>query len=119
MSKRLRSEIAQYGCAILSVALAIGARRLLDPVLGEKFPFTIVFFAVLVTAWYGGLRPALAALVLGALGEDFFLLSPRGSLRLTSLEEQLGLGSHCWPALCTPLGSAQNPMPRLFSITPS
>lgn len=92
MSKRLRSEIAQYGCAILSVALAIGARRLLDPVLGEKFPFTIVFFAVLVTAWYGGLRPALAALVLGALGEDFFLLSPRGSLRLTSLEEQLGLG---------------------------
>jgi hypothetical protein len=92
MSKSLRSEIAQYGCAVLSVALAIGARRLLDPVLGEKFPFSIVFFAVLITAWYGGFRPALAAVILGALALDFFLFAPRGQFALIGLEEQVGMG---------------------------
>jgi two-component system cell cycle sensor histidine kinase/response regulator CckA len=91
MSKRYRSFILRYGCAAVSVAAAIGARLLLDPVVGQQFPFATVFFAVLTTAWYGGLRPALVAVLLGALGSDFFLMPPRGSFELATREEYVGL----------------------------
>jgi two-component system, cell cycle sensor histidine kinase and response regulator CckA len=91
MSGSLRSTVLRYGCAFASVSLAIGARLLLDPVLGEQFPFATVLFAVLVTAWYGGFRPALVAVVLGALASDFFLLAPRGSIQLAGSIEQVGL----------------------------
>ena len=34
---------------------------LLGPVLGNEFPFATLFFAVLLTAWYGGRQAALTA----------------------------------------------------------
>src|SRR5580658_5919428 len=91
MFHRFGPLAARYCCAFASVSLAIGARLLLDPMLGLQFPFATVFFAVLVTAWYGGCRPALVAVVLGALASDFFLLPPRGHFQLASLDEQVGL----------------------------
>ena len=73
------------------MASAIGARLLLDPRAWHPIPFPTVFFAVLATAWYGGVRPALVAVILGAFGSDFFLMSPRGSFPLPSLDQQVGL----------------------------
>ena len=61
------SFLKRYGCAIVSIVLATWLRLLLDPALGEQFPFATLFFAVLLTAWYGGLLPALAAVVRGGL----------------------------------------------------
>jgi diguanylate cyclase (GGDEF)-like protein len=75
----LRSFILQYGCAVVSVALATGIRLLLSPLLGDRSPFLIVLFAVLITAWYAGVRPALVATVLGLLLADYFLIPSRGS----------------------------------------
>src|ERR1700690_3576405 len=90
-SQRSGSFLSPYGCALLSIAVAIGARLLLDPVLGTQFPYATVFLAVLITAWFGGFRPALAAVALGALGSDFFLIPPRHNFELIGPDQQVGM----------------------------
>lgn len=81
----------RYGCAVASVAVAIAARLLIDPVLGSHFPFATVFLAVLGTAWYGGFRPGLLAVLLGGVALDFFYLPPRGSIGLPSEALQISM----------------------------
>jgi PAS domain S-box-containing protein len=82
-----RSFLLRYGCAVVSIALATWARLLLDPVLGDRSPYPTLLFAVLLTAWHGGLRPALVAAVLGYLSADYFLVPPRGSFGLHGAEQ--------------------------------
>jgi K+-sensing histidine kinase KdpD len=65
---------------VVTVALATWLRLLLDPVLNDQVPFPTFFLAMLLTAWYGGMWPALLAVILGALCADYFLMPPRGSL---------------------------------------
>jgi PAS domain S-box-containing protein len=86
-----RHPALQYGFACVSVFLLIGARLLLDPVLGDQYPFATIFLAVIATAWYGGLRPALVSVVVGALALSFFLLPPREDFHLGSAAEQTGM----------------------------
>jgi PAS domain S-box-containing protein len=74
-----RAFLLRYGFAVGSIALATWVRVLLDPVLGDQSPFPTLLFAVLLTAWYGGVGPALVAALLGLLSADYFLLLPRGS----------------------------------------
>ncbi len=52
--------------------------------------------------WYGGFRPALAAVILGGLAADYFLLPPRGSFSLASVNERVGMVLY----LCTGVGIA-------------
>jgi PAS domain S-box-containing protein len=81
----------RYGCAAVCVALAIGVRLLLNPLLRDAFPFATVFFAILVTAWVGGFGPAVTAVILGGLGADYFLIPPRGSLIPAGMLEWAGM----------------------------
>ena len=89
---RKRFLALRYGCAVVSVALALGLQLMIKPVLGQQIPFAILFLALAVTAWYGGLRPALLALLLGALGSDFFLLGSSWKLEFKTAHEQIGMG---------------------------
>ncbi len=85
-----KSLISCVVCAVLSVSVAVGLRHLLGPVLGTQFPFATIFLAILFTAWYGGLRPAILAVVLGGIGSRIFL-SPVPWPLLPSAEMQVGL----------------------------
>jgi PAS domain S-box-containing protein len=76
-----------YGFAVGSIALATWVRVLLDPVLGNRAPYSILLFAILLTASFGGVWPALLAVLLGSLSADYFIVEPRRSLGLTSAEE--------------------------------
>ena len=67
---------------------------MLDPVLGIRSPSPFILFAVLATAWYGGVGPSLTALALGALGADYFLLTPRGTFDLAD-EDMVVLVLYC------------------------
>lgn len=60
------TRLNDFGVAIGSIALAILVRLPLQPALGDRAPFAFLFVAVLVTAWRGGLGPALLATALGA-----------------------------------------------------
>ena len=66
-------------------------RLLLDPLLGTRFPFATLFFAVMVAAWYGGFRPALFAALLGGVGSAWFLLPPRHTWALSDSENLAGI----------------------------
>lgn len=72
-----RSLMLRYGCAVACIALGTWVRLLLDPVVGDRDVFPTLLFAILVTAWYGGVAPALVALVLAVFSADWFLIPPR------------------------------------------
>src|ERR1700721_1702763 len=84
------SRMLRYGGALVSVALATWVRLLLDPVFGNQLRYPILLFAVLVTAWYGGVWPALLAVVIGGAA-DYFLGRPRGSFGLAGAETSIEL----------------------------
>lgn len=56
-----RPVLLTYGCALLSVALVIVFRSLLQPVLADQAPLLLFTLAVMTSAWYGGLGPGLLA----------------------------------------------------------
>jgi K+-sensing histidine kinase KdpD len=66
-----------YAVSVLTVALATALRWSIDVPLGQHHPFTIYFAAVAISAWYGGFKPAMLALVLSYLAGDWFFLDPR------------------------------------------
>jgi PAS domain-containing protein len=88
--KGFRPTWMRYGVALLAMALAIVLRLLLNPLLGDHFPFVTLLFAVLVAAWYGGFGPALAATLTGAVASSVFLLPPRAEAVLEGFENQAG-----------------------------
>lgn len=91
MPNNAASFLLRYSCAAVSIALATWVRRLLDPALGLQFPYATIYFAVLVTAWYGGFRPALVSVILGALSSIYFLLPSRGSFAVEGWYQQVGM----------------------------
>jgi PAS domain S-box-containing protein len=73
--------LLRYGSAIVVVALATLARLSLDSWLGQEvLPFSFLYLAVAVAAWWVGFRPALLALVLGLVVGVWTLVPPRHSL---------------------------------------
>ena len=69
----------RYGVAALAVGVALLVKVLLDPLTVQDTPFLLVFGAIMVSAWYGGLGPGLLATAASVLITDFFFLYPRGS----------------------------------------
>ncbi|MDP8952470.1 MAG: PAS domain S-box protein, partial [Actinomycetota bacterium] len=86
-----RSSLPGYGIAVLAVGLALALKLLLDPFLGEASPFLLFFAAVIIGAWFGGLRPGLLATALAALAGDFFFLPPTYSFLIYDFGEGLRL----------------------------
>ena len=75
-----RSSLLRYGVAALAVALALLLKLLLEPVIVQETPFCFLSScaAIMVSAWYGGLGPGLAATVVAGLITDYFFLPPVG-----------------------------------------
>jgi len=70
---RLRDNNWGYAVAFVAVAVAALARQyILGNFIGQRFPFVLFLFAVVLTAWIGGLKPGLSAVALGAVAGYFF-----------------------------------------------
>jgi len=88
----LQNAARTYALPIASIALATWIRLLLDPLVGKNgSPYPILLFAILLTACYGGTRPALFAALLGWITADYFLVYPRGSLGFHSADQWIDL----------------------------
>ena len=71
------SHLLRYGIAVLIVTLALVSMLMLDPWLSMSETFFLLFFsAVMVSAWYGGLKSGLLATFLSALLSNYFFLPP-------------------------------------------
>jgi signal transduction histidine kinase len=74
--------IARYGFAVLSVLTALLVTQLLWRWV-EPHPTSLFLAAVTVSAWYGGVRPSLLAIILAALAVDYFFIAPVYQLELS------------------------------------
>ncbi|MBD0333965.1 MAG: PAS domain S-box protein [Cyanobacteria bacterium Co-bin13] len=100
-------RLLRYGVAALSVALGLGTNLILSPYLSQT-PTPPFFAAVMVSAWYGGLGPGLAAIVLSTLAINFFFIEPIYSLNIPDLGTLLQLGVFVMAAiLINSLNAAQ------------
>ena len=80
------SLLLRYGVAVLAVGMAFGLKLLLDPLIVQDVPFLLVFGAIMVSAWFGGLGPGLLATTAAGLTTDYFFLDPKGTISGFSLE---------------------------------
>ena len=85
-SMKHTSPLLRYGVAVLAVGMAFLVKLLLDPLIVQETPFLLVFGAIMISAWYGGLGPGLLATFAAGLATDYFFLPPTGSLSGFSLE---------------------------------
>jgi PAS domain S-box-containing protein len=96
--------MSQYLWAAVTAAVAVWARLLLDPLLGDRMPFVTLFLAVLATAWFFGRGSALFALLIGTFGAAYFILEPRGTFAVAGTRHQFGLALFlCISLLCIAL----------------
>ena len=87
----VRSSITGYVWSLAAVAAMVGARLLLDPLLGDELPFITLYLAVAFATRYGGRGPGLLAVAAGAAASAYFLLAPRGTFSVRPPEHQVGL----------------------------
>ncbi len=76
LPKRSVRDVLLASGAILFAGIA---RLLLDPFLGDHFPYLTFFIAVAVSALYGGLWPSVMAVALSAIAANWFFMPPRYS----------------------------------------
>jgi PAS domain S-box-containing protein len=92
MQERTVWNLKRYGVAVLSTALATIARIWLHPLLYTRAAFITYFLGLIVTAWYGGLGPALVVVGLGAILSAYLFLAPYNSPRISDPGDQLSIG---------------------------
>ena len=66
----------RYGMAVASSMLALLLELALDPFTTPASSLPLSLTAIVISAWYGGLGPALLATLLSSLGLVYFLLPP-------------------------------------------
>jgi two-component system NarL family sensor kinase len=84
----------RYGAALVAAVAALILRKLLAPVLGEQDPYHTAWVAVVFSAWYCGIGPAIFVVLLDLIGIWYWLLPPAGSFSLynarTAISGMLG-----------------------------
>jgi len=73
------------------VGLALLVRWMLDPVLGGELPLALMFGAVALAAWYGGIGPGIVAAAVGYMAADYLFFPPRGHIGVEDATEAIGL----------------------------
>lgn len=82
--------INSHAIAVLSVFAATVLTQLLHPLLAPV-SFTLFYAAVAITAWFGGARPGLVAMLLSILSISYFFLPPINSFVIADSRNQLQL----------------------------
>ncbi|KAK0351421.1 hypothetical protein LTR94_025013, partial [Friedmanniomyces endolithicus] len=79
LSDRLRAEpLLGYGLAVMAWAAAFAVRHLLGPWFPPGFPYLTFFPAVVIVAYFAGLRPALATALVSGLTAWWFWIGEPG-----------------------------------------
>lgn len=79
----LVSATHRYELAVVSVSIALGLALLLQRLHFREVEVPLFLFAIAVTAWYGGTRPAVLALLLSCISFDFYFVEPLHTLYIS------------------------------------
>jgi signal transduction histidine kinase len=84
--------LLRFAVALLLVVAALVIKLLITPA-GQRVetPFLLFFSAIMVSAWFGGFGPGLAATLVATLFCDYLFLPPLGSLGDTEPQHRLRL----------------------------
>jgi signal transduction histidine kinase len=84
-------QLRRYTFALGLSGLALAARALLNPILGNNDPYVPLFAAVACAAWFLGPGPAVFTTAIGAVGTVYWFIEPRGNLEIPSLQDRYGV----------------------------
>src|ERR1700760_2992802 len=77
-----KTTLLRYGAGVAAIVFTTVVRMALDPILGDRVPFTGILGAIAAVAWFGGRGPGLLAMALGFSSTWFFFMPPRQSFHL-------------------------------------
>lgn len=72
----------RYTAAVVVALLALVLRIALIPLMGRENPYHFSWLAVVVSAWYFGLGPAIVTVLIDTAGACYFLLPPANTFRI-------------------------------------
>ena len=98
--------LLRYGCAVLSVGLAVALRLVFYPILGDRYPFFLFFVAIVLAAGYGGYGPALLTLTLSSLSVVYLFLVPRANPNIFESKAQVAIAFFSVGLVITFLGGS-------------
>ena len=82
----------RYIISVLSIVLVTEVRLALRPVLLTQHPYAILYIAVAVSAYLGGVGPGVLSTVLGCLAALYFFVSPDVFFGPKGLADWIGMG---------------------------
>ena len=92
-SEYIRSNISipPFIFALFSVSIGIIARTVLLPFFGNNSPLVVFVIALLLTGWYGGFFPVLAASLISVIVSYVYFIDPMGALTYKGHDEVIRL----------------------------
>jgi signal transduction histidine kinase len=81
---------ARYAAACGAIVFALLIRWALNPVLGDRVPYVLLFPAIAFSAYFCGVGPSIVAIILGFAGARYWFIEPVHSLRIPELTQSIG-----------------------------
>jgi signal transduction histidine kinase len=82
---------ARYAVAVLAILLALLVHWLPNPFLGESLQYSLLFPAIVFSAWFCGVGPSLLAIAISLAGVRYLFIAPAHSLSLPGIPQLAGL----------------------------
>src|ERR1700740_783446 len=82
----LHPPVMRYVAAALLTIAAVLVRRAIDPWMGSSAAFVTIFPVLAFNAFSLGLGPAALSIMLGVVGVNYLILSPKNAFSLTPLD---------------------------------
>jgi signal transduction histidine kinase len=81
----------RYALALLATLVALLARLVLNPILGDSLPYIALVPAVAFSAWYCGVGPSIFSVVLALAGARYWFLVPVHSFGIVDRVQAVGI----------------------------
>lgn len=83
------STATKYAIAVLAALVALLLRQMLSPFIGANNPYHTAWMAVVFSAWYCGIGPSVATVLISVLGVWYWFVPPFHSFALENPEAQI------------------------------
>jgi len=90
----VRAPWDRYGVSLTFALLCLLIRSSLEPLVGERLPYFLLYAAVFFASWYGGLRPAILVFLAGGFTATYLWVPPFRDLHSGTISDWMELVSY-------------------------